>query len=123
MDDRVAGGDRFALGVACAFIAVLNVADGIYSATGQPMPLAIEGAPFFTSIPLVAWFRNYSVRHRITWPIDMGYFLMSAWPLIIPYYLIRQERRTGFGKVALFGFFYLASWAVGVAVWVWARVL
>lgn len=124
MDDRAAAGERFALGVACASLALSNVTAWVYAATGQEMPIAAAVLfPICTSISIVAWFWNYSVRRGIGWPLDMGYFLLVAWFAIIPFYLIRREGRVGLSKAALFAFVYFASWAVGAALFVWARVL
>lgn len=118
-----AGGARFALGLACVSIVLRDVTTALYGAQGLQIPEAAEFlGPLVTSIPIIAWFRNYSVERRIAWPMDMGYFLIAGWLVLIPYYVIRQERRAGLSKVALFGLFCLASFAIRVAIEIWMRL-
>ena len=71
----------------------------------------------------MAWFWDYSRRHRVTWVLDMGCFLLVAWVIIVPYYLLKREGRRGLGRIGLFCLTYVAAWATGLAITIWTRVL
>ncbi|HSB61597.1 MAG TPA: hypothetical protein VLI67_07750, partial [Vicinamibacteria bacterium] len=60
----------------------------------------------------------------LPWIMDMGWFLLIAWPLVIPYYnIIAREGRRGLSRIGLFLFTWLAAWATGWATSIWVRVL
>jgi hypothetical protein len=42
------------------------------------------------------WLQEDSRRHGIKWVYDMGFFLLIAWPLIIPYYLFKTRKSKAF---------------------------
>ena len=111
-----------ALVVIALFLA--RVVDGVYHGIGReaPGPLTVLGA-LAVGVSLHAWFWWYSRDHRIAWPMDMGWLLISAWPLVLPYYIVRAEGRAGWGRIALFAFTYFAAWMTGWAASIWARVL
>jgi hypothetical protein len=103
---------------------VSQVANGIYTGLDREPPSQVEGlltAAFFLS--LMAWFWSYCADHRLEWLLDMGWFLMVAWPIVVPYYLIKHERRRGLARVGLFLLTYFAAWAVGWAVSLWTRLI
>jgi hypothetical protein len=46
-------------------------------------------------------------------PLDMGFFLAGAWPIIVPYRLFRTRGRRAFRGLLAFGGIYLAARLIG----------
>ena len=42
------------------------------------------------------WLQQDSRKHSITLVFDMGFFLLLAWPIIIPYYLFKTRKSKAF---------------------------
>ena len=103
---------------------VESILNGFYKGAGLvvPLPIAILGAAFLVA-SLYAWFWSYSRERRIAWPMDMGWLLLFAWWLVLPYYIVKAEGRRGWGRIALFSFTWLASVMTGWAVALWTQVL
>jgi hypothetical protein len=101
-----------------------NVVSAFYAGLGQPTP---DAWPFLSmlsiSMSVLAWFWSYSRYHRIAWVLDMAWFVLYAWMIIVPYYLLKREGRRGLARIGLFCLTYFAAWATGIAVRVWVRVL
>jgi hypothetical protein len=116
--------ERVALTILFSVLFVSHAAQGAYTGLGAPPP---GGFGALTTIAMLAsiwaWFWAYSRRNRIAWVMDMGWFLAAAWPVLIPYYVIRAERGRGVAKVGLFCFTYAAAWLVSLAISIWCRVL
>ena len=107
----------------CALF-VTQVVGGVYRGLGRGVPPAL--GPLGTLLVLLGvagWFWSYCRAQRISMPMDMGWFLMMAWPIVIPYYIITREGRRGLLRIGLFALTYFAAWATGVAAAVWTRVL
>jgi hypothetical protein len=58
------------------------------------------------------WLSKDSKRHGVSWVWDMGFFLYIAWPLIMPYYLLKTRR----AKAFLIGLAALGTYVVGYVV-------
>jgi hypothetical protein len=101
-----------------------QVIRGFYAGLGRPAP---EAWPLLstlcTAMCIIAWFRHYSRMHHIAWVVDMGWFLLGAWVIIVPYYVLKCEGRRGLGRIGLFCLTYFAAWASGTAVRIWVQVL
>ena|SRR5688572_29958684 len=103
---------------------VQSVVAGFYQGIGRELPGPIPTLwTFFLGGSLYAWFWSYSRAQGIAWPMDMGWLLLFAWPLALPYYIVKAEGRRGLGRVALFCFTYFAALMSGWATALWARVL
>jgi len=101
--------------VGCALL-VAQIIAGIYRGLDRTPPdlLSVLGT-FLLALAIVAWFQSYCRAFRISQPIDMGWFLMVAWPVVVPYYLISREGRRGLRRIGTFVLAWLASAFVGVA--------
>ncbi len=101
-----------------------HAVDGLYDGLDRQAPEAWAPlSSIFVSMSIVAWFWEYSRCHRIAWVLDMGWFLLAAWIIIVPYYLLKREGRRGLGRIGLFCLTYAAAWATGVAIRIWIRVV
>ena len=97
---------------------------GLYRGIGREVPdtLALL-VPVCLAFSVITWFSDYSQRHRIVWVVDMGAFLLAAWIIVVPYYVLVREGKRGLGRIGLFCLTYLAAWATGLAVSIWVRAL
>ena len=75
---------------------VVNVANLLYALNGTTPS---ESFYLVSQVALIMslwyWFLQYSRKHRISWPLDMGLFFAAAGFIIIPCYVLRVERRRG----------------------------
>jgi len=101
-----------------------QVVGGLYEGLQRRLP---DAFPILSSgllaLSLVSWFSLYSRERRVPWVMDMGWFLIAAWMIVIPYYILRQEGRTGLSRVGLFCLTWFAAWATGRAVSIWMQVI
>lgn len=96
---------------------VPQVIAGIYRGLGAEYPagLALLGTALLV-LGVVAWFRSYCRAFRISQPMDMGWFLLIAWPVVVPYFILSHEGRRGFRRIGYFILGWLAAALVGVLV-------
>jgi hypothetical protein len=94
-----------------------SLAAAVYAATQiEPAPVV---AVFFSSGPLIAvilWLQKDARRTGVGTVQDWGYFLMLAWPVVIPWYAFKTRGRSGWRLTAgLFGLI-LASYMTWIVV-------
>jgi hypothetical protein len=82
-----------------------SLAAAAYAATqSEPSPIV---ALFLSSGPLLAvvlWLQKDSRRTGVGAVQDWGYFLLLAWPIVIPWYAFKTRGRSGWRLAAgLFG--------------------
>lgn len=63
------------------------------------------------------WLRRDSRRRGVRWILDMGMFLNIAWPLIMPYHLIKTRGAKGLLLILAFGAVYVGGLAAGAALY------
>src|SRR5947207_15662307 len=91
-----------ATAVFCALTAAVYGA-----AQAEPSPLV---ALFFSFGPLLAvilWLQKDARRAGVGSVLDLGYFLLAAWPIVIPWYAFKTRGRAGWRL--LLGLFTLIS--------------
>ena len=97
---------------------------GLYDGLDRRVP---EAWPLLSSVcvamSVIVWFWNYSRQRRIAWVLDMAWFLLAGWIIIVPYYVLKREGKRGLTRIGLFCLTYVAAWATGVAIRIWVRVL
>jgi|SRR5882672_172917 len=98
------------------YLVVASFARGIYLA-GQ-----IEPPAFFTFIVsagylwIVGWWLMTDSRKRgVAWVYDIGLFLYLAWPLILPYYLLKTRGARGLLVILAFAGTFVLATLVGMA--------
>jgi hypothetical protein len=100
----------------CSLVAAL------YAATqAEPSPAI---ALFVTSGPLLAvvlWLQKDARRTGVGAVQDWGYFLLLAWPIVIPWYAFKTRGRSGWrlmiGLLGLIGATYVSWLVVASVVW------
>ena len=104
-------------GLLYVFVTIAQFGHAIYVASGE-----FEPNPTFTFIYAMGflwiigwWLLRDCRKHRVKWVFDMGLFLYIAWPLLMPYHLLKT--RGARGLIGIFGFIgvYLAAWVAGLA--------
>jgi hypothetical protein len=82
-----------------------SLAAALYAAS-EAEPLPIVGL-FLSSAPLIAvvlWLQKDAARTGVGAVHDWGYFLLLAWPVVLPWYAFKTRGRTGWRLVVgLFG--------------------
>jgi hypothetical protein len=101
-----------------------SMAGGLYAGLHRAPPALLGPLGSLCTIAsLWCWFWSYGRQHRLAVPLDMGWFLVIAWPILLPYYILKSEGRRGLWRIGLFCVAWIGSWAAGVAVAVWLHVL
>ncbi len=103
-----------------------SLAAAIYAAAEtEPSPVMVL---FLSSAPLLAvilWLQKDAHRTGVGAVQDWGYFLLLAWPVVIPWYSFRTRGWAGWKLTAgLFGLitaWYLTAVVVASALWYFRR--
>ncbi|MDQ3918173.1 MAG: hypothetical protein M3348_06815 [Acidobacteriota bacterium] len=100
------------------YFAATQFVTGLYLARRAALP------PAFTLLyPLGLlwavgwWLRDDSRRRGVAWVFDMGLFLYIAWPLFMPYYLLKTRGAKGLLLMLAFAVVYGGALAAGVALY------
>jgi hypothetical protein len=102
--------------LASALLAPQLVA-GVYRGLDTPAPDVLPLLhTLLLALGVVAWFKSYCKVLRITQPMDMGWFLLLAWPIVVPYFLISHEGRRGLHRIGFFVLAWLLAALVGALV-------
>ena len=106
------------------FVVITQIMFGIYSGS------QLEPPPALTLIYVVAllwitgwWLRSDSRKHGVPWVYDMGFFLIVAWPFIMPYYLVKTRSAKGLLIILAFIGAYVGAAIVGIILSVTVDVL
>ena len=107
-----------------AFVVITQFGYGLY--LGRQM----EAPPAYTLLHWVAqlwiigwWLRADSSKRGVAWVYDMGLFLCIAWPIVMPYYLVKTRRAKGLLVILGFIAAYFGAALAGIVVSVGAAVL
>jgi hypothetical protein len=99
------------------FVAVTQLSSGFYlSLGGEPPPayLLLYSVGFLW---IMGWWLQQDSRKRsVAWVLDMGLFLYIAWPIILPYYLVKTRGLRGLLYVLAFAGIYVGAFVIGVVV-------
>ena len=92
-----------------AAVLLSSILAGIYRGLEAEYPRGLEilGSLLVAS-SVVIWFRAYSRAFGISQPMDMGWFLLLAWPAVVPYFIISREGRRGLRRIGYF----VTAWIV-----------
>ena len=86
------------------------------------LPPVFEFLYSFASTGLICWWiRDDSKRQGVSWPLDLGMFLYSAWPVIVPYHLFKTRGLRGFYGIFAFLGVFAAAYVIGtiMAILLW----
>ena len=99
------------------FVVITQIGFGIYYGR------QVDPPPAFTLIYALAllwiigwWLRRDSRKHGVPWVYDMGFFLVIAWPFIIPYYLVKSRGVKGLFVILGFLGAYVCAVIIGITI-------
>jgi len=99
-----------------SFVVVTQVADAFYFGR------QIEPPAIFTLIRWVGliwvmgwWLRTDSRKRAVASVYDLGFFLYIAWPVVMPYYLLKTRRAKGLLFILAFVGVFVGAAALGFA--------
>jgi hypothetical protein len=106
-------------GLLYLFLVSTQIVTGAYRVSG------IEPPASFTLIYILGfywiigwWLRADSRRRGFAWMFDLGFFLTVAWPLVLPYYILKSRGRKGLLAILYFVATYIAATVVGAVLYV-----
>ena len=107
-----------------AFVVVTQFAYGLYLGQQIEAPGAYTLLHWAAQLWIIGWWLRTDSRKRgVAWVYDLGVFLFIAWPLVMPYYLVKS--RGAKGLLVILGFIgaYVGATIVGIILSVTFAVL
>lgn len=100
-----------------AILLIANVGNCLYAAFGltpSPAFLLLYYLGIFWAI--AAWTIADARRLSVSLPFDMGWFLLLAWPVALPYHAFKTRGARGLVTLAGFLAMFVATYVLGVLV-------
>ena len=107
-----------------SFVVITQFGYGLYLGQQIEAPAAYTLLHWAAQLWIVGWWlRADSRKRRVAWVYDLGFFLCIAWPLVMPYYLVKT--RGAKGLLVMLGFIsaYVGATVVGILLSVTVAVL
>jgi hypothetical protein len=107
-----------------SFVLITQFAYGIYAAQQIEAPAGYSLLHWAAQLWIVGWWLRTDSRKRgVVWVYDLGLFLCIAWPLVMPYYLVKT--RGARGLLVILGFIgaYIGAAILGIILSVTVTVL
>jgi hypothetical protein len=100
------------------FVIAAQMIGGFYLAREQEPPQAFSLLYALGFVWVMGWWLLNDSRARgVGWVLDMGLFLYIAWPLIMPYYLIKTRGWKGLLVILIFLGVYVGAALAGAALY------
>ena len=97
---------------------IAQLASGFYLAGEVEPPQAFTLLYPLCFLWVIGWWLLKDSKLRgISWVLDMGLFLYIAWPIVMPYYLIKTRGWRGLLVISVFAVVYLGTFIIGVALY------
>lgn len=101
------------------FVIAAQVVTGVYLAReAEPPPAFTVLYPLGLLWVVGRWLRDDSRRRGVAWVFDMGLFLYIAWPLFMPYYLLKTRGAKGLLVILGFAVAYVGALLAGATLYV-----
>jgi len=107
-----------------SFVVITQFAYGIYLGRQVGAPAAFTLLHWAAQLWIIGWWlRSDSRKRGVKWVYDLGFFLCIAWPIVMPYYLVKT--RGAKGLLVILGFIgaYAGATIVGIILSVTLAVL
>jgi hypothetical protein len=107
-----------------SFVVITQFAYGIYAGQQIEAPAGYTLLHWAAQLWIVGWWLRTDSRKRgVVWVYDLGLFLCIAWPLVMPYYLVKT--RGARGLLVILGFIgaYIGAAILGIILSVTVTVL
>src|SRR5438132_8113875 len=100
-----------------SFIVISQFGSGLYYGRQIQPPPALSVLYPLAFLWIVGWWwRTDSRKRGIQWVYDMGFFLNLAWPVIMPYYLLKSRGAKGLLVILGFVSAYVGATLVGIII-------
>ena len=101
-------------GLLYLFLVLTQLATGAYAVSGIEPPPSFTLIYIFGFLWIIGFWLRADIRKRgVNWIFDMGFFLYIAWPLILPYYLLKSRGAKGLLAILYFIATYIGATLVG----------
>ncbi|MFL6331719.1 MAG: hypothetical protein ACJ754_00075 [Pyrinomonadaceae bacterium] len=101
------------------YLITAQVITGAYLARGAELPPAFSLLYPLGLLWAVGWWLRRDSRLRgVGWVFDLGLFLYIAWPLFMPYYLLKTRGAKGFLAILAFAGAYVGALLAGAVLYV-----
>lgn len=106
------------------FVVITQFVNGIYLASEVEPPGAFTLLYLVGFFWIIGWWLVTDSRKRgFKWPFDLGLFLYIAWPLLMPYYLLKTRGAKGLLVILGFISVYVGALVAGVMFYVFLNPL
>ena len=98
-----------------SFVVITQFAYGLYLGQQIEAPGAYTLLHWAAQLWIIGWWLRTDSRKRdVIWVYDLGFFLCIAWPLVMPYYLLKT--RGAKGLLVILGFIgaYFGAAIIGI---------
>jgi hypothetical protein len=100
------------------FLVATQFVTGVYLAReAEPPPAFSFLYPLGLLWAVGWWLRDDSRRRGVGWVFDMGLFLYIAWPVLMPYYLLKTRGAKGLLLMLAFGLAYVGALVAGATLY------
>jgi hypothetical protein len=101
------------------FLITTQVVVGVYLARGAELPPAFVFLYPLCFLWVVGWWLRQDSRARgVRWVFDMGLFLYIAWPVVMPYYLLKTRGTKGLLSILAFAVAYVGALVAGATLYI-----
>jgi hypothetical protein len=101
------------------YLIAAQVVTGVYLAREAGLPPAFSLLYPLGLLWAVGWWLRQDSRARgVGWVFDMGLFLYIAWPVVIPYYLLKTRGAKGLLAILAFGGAYVGALLAGALLYI-----
>jgi hypothetical protein len=98
-----------------SFVVITQFARGVYLGAQLEPPGALTLLYWIVLLWVIGWWLRADSRNRgIASVYDMGFFLFIAWPLVVPYYLVKTRGAKGLLIILAFVGAYVGAAIVGI---------
>lgn len=101
------------------YLIAVQVVTGLYLAREAKLPPAFSLLYPLGFLWVVGWWLRQDSRGRgVRWVFDMGLFLYIAWPVVMPYYLLKTRGAKGLLAILAFVGAYVGALFAGAVLYV-----
>ena len=106
-------------GLLYLYLIATQAVTGVYLAREAELPPAFSLLYPLGLLWAVGWWLRRDSRGRgVGWTFDMGLFLYIAWPVFMPYYLLKTRGAKGLLALLAFGGAYVGALLAGAALYI-----
>jgi len=107
-----------------SFVVITQFAFGLYLGRQMEAPPAYTLLHWAAQLWIIGWWLHSDIRKRgVAWVYDIGFFLCIAWPIVMPYYLVKTRGAKGLLTILGFMGAYVGAAIAGIIVSVAAAAL